>query len=76
MSERERIHLPEFIYKLVKGIDYMHQKGIMHRDIKPGNIMLKEGSLEPTLIDFDLAERIGVKELYLPFCGTDGYMAP
>ena len=48
----------------------------MHRDIKPANIMLKRDSLEPTLIDYDLAERIDAKELWSPVCATYGFMAP
>ena len=55
MTDRERIPLPTFIHKLLKAIEYLHQKGIMHRDIKQANIMLKKDSLEPILIDYDLA---------------------
>ena len=57
MSERERIHLPEFIYKLVKGIDYMHQKGIMHRDIKPGNLLVNSNCVLK-ICDFGLARSL------------------
>jgi len=52
----------EKVYKLgrdvVKILQTVHEKGYVHRDIKPDNIMLPEnGSLEPHLIDFGHAKR-------------------
>lgn len=33
----------------------MHKNRIMHRDLKPQNIMLREGTFEPVIVDFGLA---------------------
>ncbi len=56
----------------------MHQKGVIHRDLKPGNIML-DGDGEPHIMDFGLA-RGEVGELTITLdgqiLGTPAYMSP
>jgi serine/threonine protein kinase len=42
--------------KLLDGVDGMHSVGVIHRNIKPSNIML-DANGEPRLVDFDLAVR-------------------
>ena len=43
--------------KIADAVNYAHQQGIVHRDIKPHNVMLDEKQ-EPQLMDFGLAKRI------------------
>jgi len=71
-------HAVELIAKLARTVHYAHEHGILHRDIKPGNILL-DAKGEPQLTDFGLA-RLGESESIvtrtLEVLGTPSYMAP
>ena len=45
-----------YILELLKALDYCHSKGIMHRDVKPGNVMIDHSQHRLRLIDWGLAE--------------------
>jgi len=45
-----------YIYEVLKALDYAHSMGIMHRDVKPHNIMIDHEKKELRLIDWGLAE--------------------
>lgn len=45
-----------YIYELLKALDYCHSQGIMHRDVKPHNVMIDHESRKLRLIDWGLAE--------------------
>ncbi|MFH9724382.1 serine/threonine-protein kinase [Streptomyces sp. NPDC017254] len=62
---------------LAEALSEVHARGVIHRDVKPSNIILEGG--EPRLIDFGIARTAaGTKGLTLPgtALGTHGYMAP
>jgi len=45
-----------YIYEILKGLDFCHSMGIMHRDIKPHNIMIDHEKKDVRIIDWGLAE--------------------
>lgn len=67
-----------FMAKVARAVHHAHQRGVLHRDIKPGNILV-EADGEPWVTDFGLARRIDdPSELTLTgsVVGSPSYMAP
>jgi TolB-like protein/Tfp pilus assembly protein PilF/predicted Ser/Thr protein kinase len=68
----------ELIAKLARTVHYAHERGILHRDIKPGNILL-DAKGEPHLTDFGLARLVETESTVtrtMEVLGTPSYMAP
>ena len=75
MSPRSAV---ELIAKVARTVHYAHEHGILHRDIKPGNILL-DAKGEPHLTDFGLARLVETESTVtqtLDVLGTPSYMAP
>jgi len=68
----------ELIAKVARTVHHAHEHGILHRDIKPGNILL-DAKGEPHLTDFGLARLVESESSVtqtLDILGTPSYMAP
>src|SRR6266404_8761712 len=66
------------VAKVARGIAYAHGKGVVHRDLQPGNILLDENG-EPMVSDFGLAKWLDQNSdltRTLETLGTPGYIAP
>jgi serine/threonine protein kinase, bacterial len=71
----------EILVSLLSVLNYVHSKGIIHRDIKPDNIILRSSDSKPVLIDFGAVKetiRSVVSSSHHPtrslVIGTPGYM--
>lgn len=68
----------QLIAKVTRAVQHAHTQGILHRDLKPGNILL-DGRGEPLVSDFGLAKWLDIRSdltRTLTIFGTPGYIAP
>jgi len=82
LSTKNRL---ELFIQVCNAVQHAHQKGIIHRDIKPTNVMvtLHDGKPAPKVIDFGIAKAINQKltektlfTRYAHIIGTPAYMSP
>ena len=67
----------DFVVRVARGLDHAHAAGVVHRDLKPGNIMITPGR-GPVLMDFGLARKETATRLTVAgtAMGTVAYMSP
>mmetsp|Transcript_34880 Transcript_34880/g.31393 ORF Transcript_34880/g.31393 Transcript_34880/m.31393 type:complete len:251 (-) Transcript_34880:941-1693(-) len=75
LDEYSEIRIINMIRYLLDALSYLSIKGIMHRDLKPDNILVDKGD-KLKIVDFGLATFIDVPEYIFKKCGTPGYIAP
>ncbi len=81
LGRRERLRL---FVRVCQAVQHAHQKGVVHRDLKPGNILVAAGDGEPLIkvIDFGVAKALHgpLSESTLTeqpqYLGTPAYMSP
>ena len=73
------VNLLKLFIGVIEGVNYLHGKGVIHKDLKPANILLsknKRGVFRPIIADFGAAvpECVSLKKPTLS--GTEDYMSP
>jgi len=74
----------KILFKLLEGVEYLHNSGVCHRDLKPSNIFVMNDGSQLRIIDFGTAQyyqktedshMVTLKELWSP-TGTANYKSP
>ena len=67
----------EIIFKCIRALEYAFQHGVIHRDIKPGNILLSQSG-ETKVSDFGASfqQRPGMDTTQITGVGSPAYMSP
>lgn len=76
---REPRAAAQLIATIARAVHHAHQRGILHRDLKPGNILLDGAERTPFVADFGLAKWLGrdsALTLFPTALGTPHYVAP
>ncbi|EJF63752.1 Pkinase-domain-containing protein [Dichomitus squalens LYAD-421 SS1] len=66
--------LKSVFLQIIQAVEYCHDHGVYHRDLKPDNILVNEDGSEIKLADFGLATTSKVSGTF--GCGSGHYMAP
>ncbi|XP_030496436.2 mitogen-activated protein kinase kinase kinase 20-like [Cannabis sativa] len=77
----ESKQVKEYIRQILKGVNYIHEKGFIHSDLNPENILLVKEREEDTFFvakisDFGLAKMVDDFKTLTPIVGTLEYLAP
>ena len=79
VSRMRQEEIARLLAKVARAVDHAHQHGVLHRDLKPGNILVDQNG-EPHLADFGLAKVLGRGDSSLTvtgaIMGTPSFMAP
>lgn len=67
----------KIVASILNATDYIHSKGVAHRDLKLDNILLSgRCNFDIKIADFGLSTRVSGPRSLTTYCGTEGYMAP
>ena len=69
------LEILDVIKQIVEGLNYLHNKKIIHRDIKPQNILLNDKTVKICDFGFSMIIKDGMS-MFKTICGTPLYMSP
>ncbi|KAI0698384.1 kinase-like protein [Cytidiella melzeri] len=70
------LEIKHYVFQLLTALEFVHSRGIMHRDVKPGNVMYDRQQRKLRLIDWGLAEFYHPGTEYHIRVGSRYYKAP
>lgn len=74
-SSMDLMHIVELMEGIISGVAKAHQNGVVHRDLKPQNIIISEDGI-PKIMDFGIAMLVEENAKSEQLVGTPRYMAP
>ncbi|XP_068087142.1 serine/threonine-protein kinase/endoribonuclease IRE1 [Anabrus simplex] len=82
--DRNKISSKDILYQATLGLEHLHSLDIVHRDIKPHNVLISvdnaKGEVRAMISDFGLCKKLKVGRMSFSRCsgvtGTDGWIAP
>lgn len=66
----------DLLIQLLQALAYLHRRGVLHRDLKPGNVLVIDGQVKVLDFGISLITEQSVAEVTQPITGTFAYMAP
>ena len=74
IATKNNIFDKRYFRQILKGLEYLYNNKILHRDIKPQNILIHNHNIK--ISDFGFAKSFEKNDLITTFCGSPLYMAP
>ena len=74
-DDQNEVKIFNMIRMILEALSYLASKNIMHRDLKPDNILVDKND-KIKIVDFGLATFVNINEYIFKKCGTPGYIAP
>ena len=69
-------YIKNYFRQIINAIQFIHNKNIIHRDIKPKNILIANNKKTIKICDFGFSKHYDKKKMNMTLCGSPLYMAP